>query len=152
MEVKTTERENGTRRVQMNTGSKSRVEQSHKKECNINTIVAKAHKTGLFPQRLDVPKYGDFTTAVDFHQAKNSIHQANDDFMSLPSEIRNRFENDPGKLLDFINDPDNSKEAVKLGLLQGPAEPEIAAPAESEKPPEQEEKSDELEKVEDKEQ
>ena len=128
MEIITTKRENGSRRVQINTGRESKVEQSHKNECNINTIVAKAHKSGLFPTRTDSPKYGDFSGAMDFHEAHNRINDAQRDFMLLPSEIRNRFENNAGKLIDFINNPDNVEEAIKLGIVPKPAKEEIVQP------------------------
>ena len=63
--------------------------------------------------------YGDFTNIEDFHNANNRIIQAREDFLALPSEIREQFDNDPGQLVEFINDPDNIEEAQEMGLLPG---------------------------------
>jgi len=120
----------GTRRVQLQLAGGSRVEQNHKAECNINSIIARYHRTGMAPQRSDSALYGDFSSAADFHQAKNSVIQAEADFMALPSELRSMFDNDPAKLLDFIDNPENAEEATKLGLLPQvtPDDWESAAP------------------------
>ena len=37
-------------------------------------------------------------------------------FDALPAELRERFENDPGKFVEFCLDPKNKDEAVELGL------------------------------------
>lgn len=125
------ERENGRLRVMLDTGQESRVEQHHKDSVNVNKIIAKYRKTGLFPHRTDVPRYGDFSSVDDFHGAQNRIRQAEEDFLKLPAEIRKRFDNDPGELVEFVNDPQNAEEAIRLGLLPNP---ENAAPAEPQRP------------------
>ena len=132
--VTVTIRENGRKRVKFFTEGKSRTEQSHRKRVNINTIVSKYRKTGLFPQRQDQPTYGDFSGIEDFHACQNRIIAARDDFMSIPSEIRKRFGNDVGNLLDFINDPENLQEAIELGLVAEPPEPEKVATTEPPEP------------------
>ena len=133
MELITTKRESGTRRVQHKLNPESMAEQGHSKECNINHIVARYKKTGLFPQRSGEPKYGDFTNAGDFQDAQNRIIQAKEEFSQLPSDIREIFENSPAKLLDFLADPQNAAEAIKMGLL--PPNP-ISAVDQSELAPE----------------
>lgn len=95
----------------------SRTEQSHKSVVNVNTIMAKYKKTGLFPQRTTVPTYGDFTGYDDFHQTQNRVAEARSNFMTLPARIRKMFDNDPGKLLEFVLDADNRSEAIEMGLL-----------------------------------
>ena len=37
--------------------------------------------------------------------------------MALPAQIRSRFENDPAKLIDFLDNSENLDEAIKLGLV-----------------------------------
>lgn len=130
MDVIVSERDNGTRRVQVKFEGESLVEQSHKKRVNINTIVAKAHKTGLFPQRTDRPTYGNFVGALDYQESCNRILKAKEDFLRLPSDIRKKFDNDPGKLLQWINDPENQQEAIEMGLIPDPGRVAIAEPEE----------------------
>lgn len=115
--LQTTTRENGTRRVSHVPVGETRTEQSHRQAVNINTIVAKARK-GI-PPRIQKGEglYGDFTGYVDFHTQVQRLQDAKDDFMCLPARVRERFLNDPGRLLDFIADPANEDEARELGLL-----------------------------------
>jgi len=109
------------KRVQIKFKQESKTEQSHMAALNVNKIVAKYQKTGLLPNRQGKePMYGDFTGIEDFHTCQNRIVEAKRDFMSLPSDIRERFHNDPGELVQFINDPDNIEEARELGLLPYP--------------------------------
>lgn len=92
--------------------------QAFKDECDINNIMRKYQTTGLVSHfAKGEPKYGDFSNSVDYHEAMNQVLAAQDAFMALPSSIRARFSNDPGYLLDFVSDPNNRDEAVRLGLI-----------------------------------
>lgn len=94
-------------------------EQGHKKQCDVNGIVRKYDRDGLI---LHVSKfeakYGDMT-GLDFKSAHDKVLHAKESFESLPGEIRKRFRNDPSELLDFMSDPGNRDEAIKLGLING---------------------------------
>lgn len=90
-------------------------------EVNINTIMEKARRTGMIPVSMSSPLYGDFTSAADFMSAQCKIAEAKEAFDALPSNIRNRFDNDPAKLIDFMSDAENKDEAIRLGLLEAPA-------------------------------
>lgn len=94
-----------------------RVERHHRNECNINSIMAKYRRTGLLPARVGSGMSGDFTAAVDYHSSLEAIRAAEAGFMSMPSQLRKRFDNDPAKLLDFLANDDNYDEAVALGLV-----------------------------------
>lgn len=119
-----TTRENGTKRVSLTLEKESRVEQSHRQRTNINSIVAKYKKTGKLPPTSRVPRYGDFSKFGDFHELQNKIVAAEDAFMTLPAEVRKMFANDPGGLIDFLNDPENRAEAQRMGLIEKDPTPE----------------------------
>lgn len=103
-----------------------RTKQSFASEVNINNIMARYIKTGTLEfARKNEPRYGDVTGA-DFQTAMNTIATANSMFEEMPAKVRARFENDPGKFLDFIQDPANQEEAGELGLTV-PKAPEQAA-------------------------
>lgn len=104
------------RKVRTYFDGESKTEQHHKQQCNINTIMQKAYKTGLVPQRRGA-LCGDFTNRVDYQTACNKIADAKQDFAELPSNLRRRFHNDPGEFIDFLADEKNLDEAVKLGIL-----------------------------------
>lgn len=103
-------------------------EQHHARDCDMNHILRKYQKTGLVDHVSRYQgKYDDITEAVDYHTAMNTVINAENAFMSLPSSIRNKFKNDPGAFLDFVSNPDNHDEMVELGLLK--ASETVAAPA-----------------------
>lgn len=107
---------------------KSKTQQQFAEEADINTIVNKFLKTGQLPTDLKVPRYGDFDEVTDFHTAMNAVREAQEGFDRLPAQMRARFHNDPQELLAFIEDPENTEEAVKLGLLTVTGEPPQPAP------------------------
>lgn len=89
-------------------------------ECDINDIVKRAMQTGDFSafaatdgDFIDVSDLGDYADAVNF------INTVNDEFMTLPAELRANFDNDAGKYIDFVGNPDNLDECIKLGILSG---------------------------------
>lgn len=118
-EVKT--RENGRRRVQLRLNSDSKVEQCHKDEVNINSIMARARRTGQLPLPSRSPIFGEFADSIDFHDCRNRIADAYSQFGELPSDLREMFANDPAKMIDFVNNPENAEKAVELGLITKPA-------------------------------
>lgn len=108
----------------------SLAQQHFKDETDINVLLERFKVTGQMPQGVRLPSYGDFTGVTDFRSAQEAVLNARNAFMDLPASLRARFENDPQKLMDFLADPANSDEAVKLGLKVASASaPAAAAPA-----------------------
>jgi len=97
----------------------SLAQQQFKDETDINNILRQFNITGILPESPLSPRYGDFTGIVDYHSALNAVIAAEDGFMTLPADIRARFENDPENLINFLNDDKNKDEAIKLGLIDG---------------------------------
>ena len=94
------------------------VKQSFKDEVDINNIIAKYSQTGVLPEVRDgVAQYLDMTKIPNYEKVLNTVIQAQELFDSLPADVRYRFRNDPGQMLDFFKDDKNYDEAVKLGLL-----------------------------------
>jgi len=111
----------------------SRTKQAMKAECDINILLKRYNATGVMPQPWKsppTPSWGDFAEAPDYFEAQRMLLDAWQAFASLPSKVRNRFANDPGQLLAFVQDPKNREEAQALGLLNPvpPAPPPPAAP------------------------
>lgn len=96
---------------------KSLTQQQFAEEVDINTIVRRFNLTGQLPSTFNMPRYGDFTGISDYHSAMNIVRQADEEFLTLPAELRARFNNDPGQLIEFLENDDNRDEAVKLGLV-----------------------------------
>jgi len=104
----------------------SLTQQHFKDETDINNILRQFNITGLLPEAPLSPRYGDFTGIVDYHSALNAVIAAEDDFMTLPAQLRARFENDPAQLIEFLDNSANYDEAVKLGLID-PIPPVVEA-------------------------
>jgi phage internal scaffolding protein len=100
-------------------------QQHFKDECDINNILRQFNVTGLLPEAPLSPRYGDFTGIGDYHSALNQVIAAEDEFMRLPAQIRSRFENDPAKLIDFLEKSENKDEAIKLGLVNPDVLPQV---------------------------
>jgi len=94
----------------------SLTKQSFTKECDINNIMAKYQKTGAIEHvNKHEASYG-FATSIDFQEALEIIRTGQTMFDELPSSIRTKFDNDPAKFLDFVQDENNQAEMVELGL------------------------------------
>jgi len=121
-------RADGSRRVALITDAGSVVEGHHKNDVDINNIMQKYRVTGFLESKASEANYGDFSNATDFHDMKNRIIDAENDFAELPAYLRTRFNNDPGQLLSFLDDPDNLSEAQELGLCPKPIPEPPATP------------------------
>lgn len=103
----------------------SRTQQHMMESQDINLIMKKYQKVGIDYNRLPPSQrgiYGDFTEAKTYHEAHLAIIEARKGFMTLPSSVRARFENDPQQLFNFLNDPNNQQEAIDIGLIDKPDE------------------------------
>lgn len=102
----------------------TKAKQSFQAECDINTIMQKYQKTGLIQHVQKFQgSYGDFTSVADYQLSLNQVLAAQEAFEALPSSIRARFNNNPGSMLAFLEDPANRDEAVELGLVEPPPAP-----------------------------
>lgn len=110
-----------TEKVSLETGlectGESVTQQQFKDDCDINVIVERFGLTGELPENVRVPQSGDFTGVTDYLSAMIAIKNAQSGFMELPADLRRRFENDPQRLLMFMEDPKNREEAIALGLV-----------------------------------
>jgi len=66
------------------------------------------------PQYLDVTGY-DYQSAMELVAGAQSL------FEEIPSNIRNRFQNDPALFLDFCSNEKNREEMAEMGLLSVPS-------------------------------
>jgi len=125
-------------RVQFATTGASLTRQESKRECDINRVMERFEKTGVLEhQNKYEGRYGDFLDVPqDYHSAVNQVMAAQEMFSELPSKVRKRFGNDPALYLEFLDDPKNAAEAIKLGLAEERlAEDATPIPKKEETPP-----------------
>lgn len=96
-------------------GGTSLTDQQYKAECDLGSILSNYGITGRVPVVREGVS-GDFSQIGDYQACLDRINRAKDEFLALPSEIRARFGNDPSAYVDFVLDPANTDECVRLGL------------------------------------
>lgn len=108
--------------------------QSFSKEGDINYLMSRYLRSGEIPQgRGFSAMYADFSSSEDYHTVLSRIANARDSFHSLPSSLREKFDNDPGKFLDYLKDPSNFDEHEKFGIEAPSPEDRVDGPASEEK-------------------
>lgn len=90
--------------------------QSQSEDADINVLVRRFGLTGQIPVNLAVPMEEDFLDIFDYQSAQNALVAADRAFMSIPAEIRARFNNSAHELIQFCSNPANADELRKLGL------------------------------------
>lgn len=94
-------------------------QQHFKQECDVNEIVRRYVQTGDSSLlEGSTPVYADVSEIPsDLVAAYDAVGQAEDAFMRLPSEVRKSLDNDPVRLVHWLEDPSNKGVAVKFGLM-----------------------------------
>jgi phage internal scaffolding protein len=91
---------------------KTRCIQSERSNSDINNIVAKAYKTGHLPVLMNRQPMEALPDVQTYQEALDKVVHAQQSFEQLPSEIRNKFENDPKKLLKALEKPEENIELL----------------------------------------
>lgn len=101
--------------------------QSFAGEVNINQIIASYEKTGMVTHlNAKAPFFGDVSDISPYQDALNIVNKANELFSGMDAVVRERFDNDPAKMIGFLENPSNLEEALKLGIVV--KRPEVPLP------------------------
>lgn len=101
--------------------------QASKDDCDINNIVKKYLRTGELPGARQAA-YLDLCALPNYQEALNTVIAAEEAFMMLPADVRREFDNDPSKVVSFLDDDRNYQKAVSMGLVT-PRQPSNGIPA-----------------------
>jgi phage internal scaffolding protein len=105
-------------------------EQCHKDQCDIMNIINQYDRTGLLTHiNTSKAEFGDYSGDNDYQKNLNMVMEAQENFMQLPSKVRQEFDNDPGKFLAFASDEKNAEKFEKFGLTK-PKEKEVISKVE----------------------
>lgn len=106
-----------SRETSLHCQDESLTHQEFAEESDINTII---DRFGIGENPIEAHQW---VTNLDISEAPNNymdvmnqLNEARDQFMSLPAKVRSQFDNDPGKFVNFVSDPGNIDEMVRLGL------------------------------------
>lgn len=107
-------RPDGGTSVLQDNSYESRTNQADAEAADINNIMKRYN----YNQLPDVPAVvGEFSQITDYHEMALAVRQAEGAFQQLPGALRERFGNNPQTLINFLDDPKNRDEAVRLGLV-----------------------------------
>lgn len=99
-----------------------------KGECDIHNILRQYQKTGIITHVQSArPTYEDLPDNADYQQAMNTLLVAQEAFDGLPAAVRDRYGNDPARLLEALGDPDQKEYLREVGILR-PSEAPPAVP------------------------
>lgn len=130
MRIETVIRENGSKRVMMHFDDPSLTRQEFKDECDLGKIIARFSASPEGMEQLAMARgfvegrFEDVSEIPDYQTALNHVKAADEAFLRLPPLVRTKFDNDPAKFLDFVDDPKNMDELRALGL----ANPKVESP------------------------
>lgn len=101
----------------------SLTQQQYLDECNIvmqiDRLTKHLNTTGesLSDYNNKGAMYGDVSDIPDFATYWDKVNIAKEQFDQLDNKVKDRFNNNPVELFNFLNDNNNKDEARKLGLL-----------------------------------
>lgn len=114
-------RENKTFIVGKSFTKPSKTDQSFKKECDVNHIMSRFAKTGEITHlRRQQGVYADITNLKGLQESAEQLHTVREIFNELPSELREKLDNNPLNFIDYLQDPKNLEEATKYGFFEKP--------------------------------
>lgn len=112
-------REKRVKRVATKNTEPSKTDQQYKQDCDVNHIIRKFSKTGQISHLAKAQgQYADVAEIPDLLGALGQVTQAQQSFDLLPAELRKKFSNSPVEMYNWLQNPQNDKEAVRLGLKE----------------------------------
>lgn len=97
----------------------SKTKSEFKEQCDVHRIMNQLKQgRAITHVARGQGMYQDVSEIPDLLQAYEKVSLAQDAFMTLPSELRKKLENDPTKLPSYLQDPKNNEEAIKYGLKE----------------------------------
>lgn len=113
--------------IPYDTSKDGRTRQEYADDCDINILLARYEKAGIFDlYDAREKQYFDASNVPDLQESLTVMRQAETAFMSLPATVRREFDNDPLRFVLFAQDEAN---------IDKMREWKLAAPAPVEPPP-----------------
>lgn len=81
--------------------SRGRAKQQFKEDCDLNNLIAKYRKLGVWPSGAPGVYEDEVAWPKDLAQAFEITARAAEQFEALPAQVRRRLGNDPSRLLEL---------------------------------------------------
>lgn len=103
------------------TTGESLTQQSHAAAADVRNIIKQYDRTGLIANvNKGIAQYGDYSEINEYAEALNMVREADESFATLPSHIREQFNNNAGLFFEFATNPKNKEEMIRMGLAKAP--------------------------------
>lgn len=103
------------------TTGESLTQQSHAAAADVRNIIKQYDRTGLIANvNKGIAQYGDYSEINEYGEALNMVIEANESFATLPSHVREQFNNNAGLFFEFATNPKNSEKMMEMGLKERP--------------------------------
>lgn len=118
----------GKERVQTEYLEESQTVQSDGDRADITKILGQYRQVGIVDNlNMAEAQFADISEFTDFADAIRHAREAEDEFMKLPSKVREIFKHDVGEWLDTAHDEDKRDALVQAGIIE--AEKPLVPPA-----------------------
>lgn len=136
-------------RTYASSGGESITQQHMQAETDINLIIKRHSETGNISHlNPKAPLYLDCTKVRDLQGAIRLVEEAEDNFATLPAEVRKACRNDPVEFMDMLHTEEGTNELAEAGLefatgpktaatdqIKSTRKPETTPPQQLEGPP-----------------
>ena len=118
------------------TTGESLTQQSHAQAADVRNIIKQYDRTGLIANvNKGIAQYGDYSEINEYAEYCNMVRQADESFATIPSNIRQQFNNDAGLFFEFVTNPKNKEKMIEMGLAKAPEIVEETKPKSDPAPP-----------------
>lgn len=108
---------NTTKMVETINDEPSKTDQSQAAETDVNNIVEKYNRTGQITHLAKHQgQFLDVSNIENLYEATLHVKAAESAFAELPAHLREKFNNEPINMIEFLQDSKNDDEAIELGL------------------------------------
>lgn len=111
-------------------GTESRTKQSFRDGTKVDQILKQYATRGVNPNDVGLFQshvIGNMNFGVqpdtDYQQQLNRVIEMKQKFLRLPATVRDKFLNDPARMISWLANPKNIPDAIKLGLLSDDPKP-----------------------------
>lgn len=94
--------------------------QSQTEDADINVMMRRFGVTGQINTSIVLPEYGDYSEIGDYRSALHQVMEAQKQFMTLPPQLRARYDNDPQLFLQAVASGEASDALREAGLIPTP--------------------------------
>ena len=98
--------------------------QAFAESSRITSILKRYQNLGIDPsETMPTPQFKDLSNVQSLDEALDHLAVVDEYFMTLKPEIREEFDNDSRRFLEFVTNPKYQEEAIKRGFVSGSAIP-----------------------------